>query len=614
MDLMEKNITLLSSDVRHNIAPINESDLSVRFLGQDQEKELFAGEDGQIYAIKHQLDKDNLPDATKVELIVLIGIAGVEEIKHLSQLANPKSLILIIEPNLAFLFDAISRKDLSFVQTGQFRILAQTLENLPSALTSIFGSELVMLVSNLRVYATYFYRTYGLTFYKKLVHILSTTIRYMLFVLGNSIEDSLVGLKNNLHNMIFMPQAKDVSRLKGAFTEMPAFIVSAGPSLEKNIHYLKKTKGRGIIFAVDTILDKLLAAEIIPDFVCTIERPDEIFDYFYKGRHIPESVALLAPPVVTPAIFANHQGTKVIPLRQGVREYFWLNDSVLKLDPDCFVSMGASVAHLAFGLAAHMGASPIVLVGQDLAYGGDGKRSHSSGTIYDEDSFGLENLPKIEVEGYYGGKVLTQKTWIDFKMWFESEIMRQDLLVINATEGGARIAGTTQMALGDVIESYCKQDINVQKVLSRCSQYELDLGKVQKHLASAAQDIKKILKQVENNKKQLQSIRLFAQMSEQKLLAALTKMKKMDAVLLQLYKHNLLFHVLQPYLISIFHRFYKIAGVLSYENVTANLELQREFLHVVAATMQMILDIFEEKIGFLQDNSSLEGELTRNVL
>ena len=38
----------------------------------------------------------------------------------------------------------------------------------------------------------------------------------------------------------------------------PAFIVSAGPSLDKNIDMLKAVKGRGMIMAVDTAIKPLL--------------------------------------------------------------------------------------------------------------------------------------------------------------------------------------------------------------------------------------------------------------------------------------------------------------------------------------------------------------------
>lgn len=601
MDLLEKNINLLSKDTRHQIAPVSEEGLTFCFAGRQQETELFLDRKENPYAIKNQLDNNNLPDASKTELIVVLGLAGVEEIKQLIRLANPKSGILIIEPNPAFVLHSMQRKDLSFLNAAQVRLIAQPLEKLPDILTGILSSQLALLVANLRIYGTYYYRHYDLVTYKKLVHVLGTTIRYMLFVLGNDIEDSLIGLKNNLHNIRYMLASKDVSKLKNSLPKVPAIVVAAGPSLEKNIHYLRRAKGKSLIFAVDTIWQRLFKEGIVPDFICTIERPDKIYDYFYKNKQIPSGVILLAPPVVTPKIFANYQGDKIIPLRRGVREYLWLNDSVLKLNSDSFVAMGASVAHLAFGFAAHLGASPIVLVGQDLAYGEDGNRSHSSGTIYDGDSFGLKDKPKLEVDGYYGGKVLTQKTWVDFKMWFESEIMRRELFVINATEGGARITGSRQMPLVEVIERYCTKDIDIVCSLRPVPDYSLNLSQVQENLSTAQKEIEELLKNANKIRKRLAQIKLSKNMSEQRLAKMLAKMKKTDDVLHQIYGHDLLFHVLQPYVINVFHRFYKIPGILTYDYVMANLKLQQEFMEVVCKTIEMILDILQENVSELKN-------------
>ena len=61
----------------------------------------------------------------------------------------------------------------------------------------------------------------------------------------------------------------------------PAFIVSAGPSLDKNIDMLKEVKGRGMIMAVDTAIKPLLKKGIVPDIVASVDphKPLELFQY-----------------------------------------------------------------------------------------------------------------------------------------------------------------------------------------------------------------------------------------------------------------------------------------------------------------------------------------------
>lgn len=55
-----------------------------------------------------------------------------------------------------------------------------------------------------------------------------------------------------------------------------------------------------------------------------------------------------------------------------------------------------SCAHVAFGFAEHIGASPIVLLGQDLAFGDSEEESHADGTIYDNKKFTNEVFSAIE--------------------------------------------------------------------------------------------------------------------------------------------------------------------------------------------------------------------------
>lgn len=64
---------------------------------------------------------------------------------------------------------------------------------------------------------------------------------------------------------------------------------------------------------------------------------------------------------------------------------------------------------------------------------------------------------KIEIEGYYGDKVYTSRDYNFYREWYEMIIPRKigdlELEVINATEGGAKIKGATQMTLKEVIDS-----------------------------------------------------------------------------------------------------------------------------------------------------------------
>ncbi|MBI4574829.1 MAG: motility associated factor glycosyltransferase family protein, partial [Planctomycetes bacterium] len=112
-----------------------------------------------------------------------------------------------------------------------------------------------------------------------------------------------------------------------------------------------------------------------------------------------------------------------------------------------------SVAHLNYLVARTLGCDPIVLVGQDLAFGEDG-RHYASGTVKDaQRTRGNEGSGVLEVEGNLGGHVRTTLLWDAMRTWFEEEVARPGgPRVLNATAGGARIRGVPPVDLGGVLD------------------------------------------------------------------------------------------------------------------------------------------------------------------
>ena len=88
----------------------------------------------------------------------------------------------------------------------------------------------------------------------------------------------------------------DTGKLFEHFKDVPLVIVSAGPSLDRNIRDLRGMENRCFLLAVDTALRPLLAAGIVPHAVI-IADPTEL-----NARHVagvvPESTYLIAEQAV----------------------------------------------------------------------------------------------------------------------------------------------------------------------------------------------------------------------------------------------------------------------------------------------------------------------------
>lgn len=231
-------------------------------------------------------------------------------------------------------------------------------------------------MKSIKFYFTTYYREHGLNVSLELVKKAKETVKYKALLLGNSIEDSLLGFNQTMSNISCLLRSKDVSHLKNTFANKPAIIVSAGPSLNKNIAKLKDMKNKAIVIAVDTIASRLCNEGIIPDFICSVEREVETYTYFYENKQYPSETTLVGPMVLYPPIFEEFKGDIILPMREHVGEFNWIR-KVFDIHGENYIETGNSCAHVAFGFAKHIGASPIVLVGQDLAFGSTTEQSHA---------------------------------------------------------------------------------------------------------------------------------------------------------------------------------------------------------------------------------------------
>lgn len=254
--------------------------------------------------------------------------------------------------------------------------------------------------------------------------------------------------RNNILNMKELFHSNCEEDFEGVFpTDRPAIIVAAGPSLEKNVQCLKQAKGKMMIIAVDTALRYLVSQGVQPDLavVADPKKPVRLFEED-AVRKIPLALCSSANNEIIcmmqdeKLVFVSAEGAYFEKMYQIAGKHMYT------------LSGGGSVATFAFVLARAWGYSKIVLVGQDLALAPD--KVHAGKD--DVDLYKLKQN-KIEIEGYYGDKVYTSRDYNFYREWYEMIIPRKigdlELEVINATEGGAKIKGATQMTLKEVIDS-----------------------------------------------------------------------------------------------------------------------------------------------------------------
>lgn len=172
-------------------------------------------------------------------------------------------------------------------------------------------------------------------------------------------------LENRLRHFNSIHHDRLLADLAGKGQGIPAILVAAGPSLDKNVHLLAKAKGKAVIIAADAALPTLIANGIIPDLVGAIDPLELIF----------EKVAAVAPQVHgTSLLCMSWVSSKMVKFFPAEQVFWCFGSKPIEawmaglLDSTMLTAGAGSVAHLDFLAAIIMGCSPIVLVGQDLAF------------------------------------------------------------------------------------------------------------------------------------------------------------------------------------------------------------------------------------------------------
>lgn len=278
-------------------------------------------------------------------------------------------------------------------------------------------------------------------------------------------------LENLTQNIGEYAASEGIAPLRGLAADRPAVVVSAGPSLERNVDLLAQpgVRDRVVIIAVQTVLKTLLARGIRPHFVTALDH-HEISRRFYEGLTAEdvEGVTLVVEPKANPAILRAWPGRVrcVADERLDV-----LLGEDLAGDMGSLES-GATVAHLAYFMARHLGCDPVVLIGQDLGFT-DGQYYAAGAaihTVWSPELNAFRTLEMFEWEriarskrllhratDQLGRPVYTDEQMSAYLLGFErafSEDAAAGRTTIDATEGGVAKQHTQPMPLSDALARF----------------------------------------------------------------------------------------------------------------------------------------------------------------
>lgn len=262
-----------------------------------------------------------------------------------------------------------------------------------------------------------------------------------------------------------------VNRFFDKFKDIPAVIVSAGPSLEKNIKKLKEIKNKAIIIAVDTAMKPLSLYGISPHFVITID-PQKKNSKYFRNINFENTVLISESSVDHEAIESFKGSVYFIDSIFPLAKYF-----MKPLGYRGDITMGGSVSTAAYDFAVRIGANPIIMVGLDLSF--PNHQTHIKGSYHEENFFTEigkldsydSRIYKVLVSGnlreeknFYGERIFTDSRFDMYRNWYESQsINNSRIKFYNATEGGVIIKAMENITLQELIDKFDDINIHIDK-------------------------------------------------------------------------------------------------------------------------------------------------------
>lgn len=259
-------------------------------------------------------------------------------------------------------------------------------------------------------------------------------------------------------------RSASVTSLFEKFEDIPALAIGAGPSLDKNIQWVKAAVGKAIIIGVDTNLTKLESAGINPNFVMCLDPQPDIANFFYGVDTTKKT--LIAPTIIHPNALEAWKG-EVVFYNKFAPDIPQLVQIAKQNPATGYLVPGGSVLTVGLDLAFKMSSNPIGFAGQDLSYPASGP-AYSSDTLYKnlgyKELFSHQLGDMVEDVDIFGNTVATKKSLFITKQWmewaFETWKRKNRADYYNLTEGGIVTKNCEIMTLAEWVTRFCKEKKN----------------------------------------------------------------------------------------------------------------------------------------------------------
>lgn len=344
----------------------------------------------------------------KKNLIVIFGLGLAYHVNNIIK-NNPESYFIIYEP-LQEIFDLWR----NYIDASLYRKYNENiciLKGLDSEAIFTFITKIYKPEIKLKTYSNLGYKSLfkelEMDFFEDVKKNFETIIQNILT------ESNFMPLWTNnfLLNIKNLDKISLLNPRKNKIDNNFAVITCAGPNLINDIKTIKKYREKITIFTVDTALKVLLAFDIIPDFIISLDGQYYSFEDYVIN--ISKESTLILDAVSYPKISGLHENVYYTItdniFEESIIEYFFKNNYLDKFG----IITGGNISDYTASIAIALGFQNLYFAGLDLSY--PSLQSHSKYSpfyyraLYSSDYFNSMNTVFIKAISKRNLKIVESK-------------------------------------------------------------------------------------------------------------------------------------------------------------------------------------------------------------
>ncbi|XPV75675.1 MAG: motility associated factor glycosyltransferase family protein [Desulfovibrio sp.] len=376
-----------------------------------------------------------MPDNDKRSATFMVGCGLGYGILSFLQNTEEHHRVIVIEPDKAQLLGALCWLDLThYISSGRLQFAPPTGDSLN---ITIARNAPMAVFGQLQCYGDLSGERIDPMTYGSLLYEIHEKIKLAALEM-QSVHMSHDGMINHeMHNVTTAMESGSLLPAEGKLAGCPVVLLGAGPSLKKSARTIANMADKALLITAYQTLPTLLPLGIKPHICLALDYTEH---FLQAAANIPPAATKDIPLVYSAAVHPE-----ALRLWQGPKIPFWAFGGMgtfVMSKQDLIMRTGNNVSVAMYRLMMFMGASEILLAGQDLAW--KGEQSHLEGHHAQITPDVLETLG-LTTENTEGEKIFTTGSFMSARLYLEQSIEVSNIPTTNIYDGGLFIAGANTL-------------------------------------------------------------------------------------------------------------------------------------------------------------------------